>query len=66
MPNQSTLNMNKIIIIISLFFTSCGTKTEPQVQAEQIQQQARSEMNALPVILVEIETGLNTDTLCLN
>lgn len=59
----------KKLFIISLFFISCGTKTETQVQAEQIQQKARDEMSNLPVVnkdTVEIETGINTDTLCLH
>lgn len=41
--------MKKLFLIFSLFLISCGTKTETQVQAEQIQQQAKAEMNTLPV-----------------
>jgi outer membrane PBP1 activator LpoA protein len=54
MPNQLIfllikINMKVAIILVSLFFVSCQTKTETQVQAEKIQQQARAEMNSLPV-----------------
>jgi hypothetical protein len=56
--------MKKLIIIFSLIFVSCETKTETQVQAEQIQKEAREQMNSLPVIPDRINTGENTDTLC--
>lgn len=60
--------MKKLIIIFSLIFVSCQTKTETTKQAEQIQEQARTEIVALPVAdtVQEIETGMNTDTLCLD
>jgi hypothetical protein len=45
--------MKKIFIIFSLVFISCETKTESQIQAEQIQQQAKEQMNALPVLPAE-------------
>jgi len=41
------------LFIVSLFFVSCQTKTETQVQAEKIQQQARAEMNNLPVPAID-------------
>ena len=56
MPNQLTLTFNpmkKLIIIFSLFLISCGTKTETQVKAEKIQQEAKEQMNALPVPVVD-------------
>lgn len=52
--------MKKLFIIVSLFFVSCQTKTDSQVKAEEIQKEERAEMSALP----EINTGINTDTLC--
>lgn len=71
MPNQLTLNSNsmkKIFIIFSLFFISCETKTDSQVQAEQIQQTAKDEMGNLPVVktdTVEIDWGA-PDSTCHN
>lgn len=59
--------MKKLIIIISLVFVSCQTKTEAQKQAEQIQAEAKAEMNTLPELPEqEIETGINTDSFCTN
>ncbi len=45
--------MKIVIILVSLFFVSCQTKTETQVKAEKIQQQARAEMNNLPVPAID-------------
>jgi hypothetical protein len=60
--------MKIVIILVSLFFVSCQTKTETQVQAEKIQQQARAEMNSLPLLpaestVLDIDSADNKDSI---
>lgn len=66
MPNQLTLtlfNMKNIIIILSLFFVSCQTKTKTDIEYEKIQKWIDSarydhSLPSLPVVdSLDIDLG---------